>query len=56
MTTESSRVCAPGAPGRGYCGRKSKTPEADWSTVTCSECHAARRADEQAGETDRWTR
>lgn len=54
-TTEKDRTCAEGAPGRGYCGRKTKTPTA-WTAVTCTDCHAARRADEQAGETNRWTK
>lgn len=44
-TPDAHRVCAAGAdPGRGYCGRKTKTP-ADWKRVTCNDCKAARRAD-----------
>lgn len=54
-TTEKDRTCASGAPGRGYCGRKTNTPT-DWDETTCSDCLAARRADVQAGDTDRWTR
>jgi hypothetical protein len=49
--SEKERVCAAGAKrGRAYCGRKNKSPERDWKNVTCPECHAARRADEAAGE------
>lgn len=43
-TPDNARVCGPGQPGRGYCGRKGK-PAADWAGVTCSDCHAAHRAD-----------
>lgn len=53
-TTETARTCAPGNPGRGYCGRKTKTPT-DWDHTTCTDCQAARRADTEAGDT-RWTR
>lgn len=31
--------------GRAYCGRKGAMSK-EWSTVTCSDCHAAHRADE----------
>ncbi|MDD7930096.1 hypothetical protein [Microbacterium thalli] len=34
--------------GRAYCGRKTKNTEKDWNRVTCVDCHAARRADEEA--------
>lgn len=54
-TPEKDRTCAAGAPGRGYCGRKTKTPT-DWEHTTCIDCHAARRADHTAGDTNRWTR
>lgn len=44
--SESQRVCAPNIDtGKAYCGRKNKnTDECD--RVTCSDCQAARRADE----------
>jgi hypothetical protein len=49
-TPDAHRVCAAGEPGRGYCGRKAdaKTTK-DWAQVVCSDCEAARRADEDAG-------
>ncbi|MEV8023684.1 hypothetical protein [Microbacterium sp. NPDC080220] len=34
--------------GRAYCGRKAKTTEKSWTTVTCADCQAARRADEES--------
>ncbi len=49
-TPDKERRCAKGPTGRGYCGRKTKTPEPKWNTVTCSDCLAARRADEAAGD------
>ena len=50
-TTAKDRVCAEGralnsALGKGYCGRSGAPKVADWSKVTCADCHAARRADE----------
>lgn len=46
-TADAHRVCGAGEPGRGYCGRKAdaKTTK-DWSAVVCSDCDAARRADQ----------
>jgi hypothetical protein len=42
------RLCGPGAEtGRAYCGRRS-TEVVDWDAVTCDDCLAARRADEEA--------
>lgn len=46
-TPDAHRVCAPGEPGRSYCGRKDFPTEV-WGKVTCADCHAARRADEEA--------
>ncbi|MDQ1127587.1 hypothetical protein QE428_002620 [Microbacterium sp. SORGH_AS 505] len=34
--------------GRAYCGRKNKDTTKIWKAVTCADCHAARRADEEA--------
>ncbi len=34
--------------GRAYCGRKAKTTDKNWKSVTCVDCHAARRADQEA--------
>lgn len=31
---------------RAYCGRKTKNTD-DWQRVTCEDCKAARRADEE---------
>ncbi|WP_137843838.1 hypothetical protein [Microbacterium sp. 2FI] len=46
-TPDTHRVCGSGAPGRAYCGRKAdKVTTSDWSEVVCSDCTAARRADE----------
>lgn len=49
MPTETTtRSCAPGAdPTHGYCGRKSLATNP--SHVTCKDCGAAIRADQQAG-------
>ncbi|WP_291053681.1 hypothetical protein [Herbiconiux sp.] len=44
--TGSSAVHAPGEAGKAYCGRRAATAAA-WTQVTCSDCHAARRADEE---------
>jgi hypothetical protein len=46
----SDRVCARGAPGRGYCGRKTKDTTEKRVEVTCRDCAAAIRADEGAGQ------
>jgi hypothetical protein len=43
--TGSSDVHARGATGKAYCGRRATTAAA-WPAVTCSDCLAARRADE----------
>lgn len=32
--------------GRAYCGRKTKNTD-EWARVTCKDCQAARRADEE---------
>jgi hypothetical protein len=42
----NDRVCAKGAPGRGYCGRKSKDVTEKRTEVTCVDCAAAIRSDE----------
>lgn len=49
MTTEpTKRSCAPGADtAHGYCGRKNTLTAT--AHVTCRECEAAIRADQQAG-------
>lgn len=48
-TPDAHRRCAVGAePGRGYCGRKAKEATEHWALVVCSDCWAARRADEAA--------
>lgn len=47
-TTDTERICAPNIEtGRAYCGRKNKRTDV-WERVTCSDCHAAARADEEA--------
>jgi hypothetical protein len=35
-----------GVGNRGYCGRMSGVLVSSWDLVRCSDCHAARRADE----------
>lgn len=49
-TPDNVRLCAIGTRGHGYCGRTSSKKTADWAAVTCTDCHAARRADESANE------
>ena len=50
-TPDTHRVCAAGAPGRGYCGRAADKKTTDvWDLVRCSDCSAARRADEAVGD------
>lgn len=46
----SDRVHAPSeTPGRGYCGtNEARNVSGDWVRVTCPNCHAARRADQEA--------
>lgn len=45
-TPDAHRVCAPNIDtGKAYCGRKNKNTD-EWDRVTCSDCAAARRADE----------
>ena len=47
-TTDSERVCAPNLDtNRAYCGRKNKRTD-EWVRVTCSDCHAAARADKES--------
>lgn len=36
--------------GRAYCGRKASRRSAVWTEVTCPDCWAMRRADDEAGE------
>lgn len=46
-TNDSERVCAPNIDtGRSLCGRKNKRTDV-WTRVTCSDCHAAARADKE---------
>lgn len=41
----SDRICAPDIDhNRSYCGRKGQKTDV-WSRVTCTDCHAAWRAD-----------
>lgn len=52
-TAAKDRICADGTGlhatvGRAYCGRSSTKRTPSWDDVTCSECRAARRADEEA--------
>ncbi len=52
-TTAKDRVCAPGTAthgtlGKSYCGRSKVPVSKSWLTVTCSDCKAARDADEEA--------
>lgn len=35
--------------GRAYCGRKVSKRSAVWTAVTCPDCWAMRRADDEAG-------
>lgn len=47
----SARICAPtpeNTKGRGYCGRSNDRTEKHWGAVTCQDCKAARRADDEA--------
>ncbi|GAA4762450.1 hypothetical protein GCM10023351_01090 [Microbacterium gilvum] len=49
-TTDAARVCGPTQdPSRGYCGRKATGAKraTGWNEVTCADCMAARRADEE---------
>lgn len=51
-TTDADRICGPSdRPNRGYCGREAKGAKRtqNWDAVVCADCHAARRADQQAG-------
>jgi hypothetical protein len=42
------RACAPDIDkGHAYCGRKNTRTDV-WDRVTCADCQAARRADEEA--------
>lgn len=45
-TPDVQRVCM-GVKGRGYCGRRSGRLVGDWAAVSCADCIAARRADEE---------
>ena len=46
-TPDSHRVCAPNVDtGKAYCGRRGERT-GTWDQVTCADCHAARRADEE---------
>lgn len=46
-TPDAHRVCFKSLlSDKGYCGRTAKAAYDEWSKVTCSDCHAARRADE----------
>lgn len=46
-TPDAHRVCAPNTgTGKAYCGRKNKDTD-EWDQVTCADCKAARRADEE---------
>lgn len=46
-TPDAHRVCAPNTDtGRAYCGRKNNRTDV-WDRVTCTDCKAARRADEE---------
>jgi len=36
--------------GRAYCGRKVSKRSAAWTAVTCPDCWAMRRADDEAGD------
>lgn len=48
-TPDAHRVCAPSpVKGRGYCGRKNDRT-APFKDATCADCHAAARADKEAG-------
>ena len=51
MTQESTaRTCLATATGqRGYCGRKTLSAATTIADVTCKDCGAAVRADQQAG-------
>jgi hypothetical protein len=46
--TGSSALHAPGAAGRAYCGRRTTSLAKSWASTTCSDCLAARRADQEA--------
>lgn len=41
-----SKIHGPMEGARAACGRKVATIDHSWSTVTCDDCNAARRADE----------
>jgi len=45
-TPDAHRVCfKPVKSEKAYCGRKPKAAVIEWPKVTCSDCHAAHRAD-----------
>jgi hypothetical protein len=47
---DSARVCFKKLNiEKAWCGRKPKVAYDDWARVTCSDCLAARRADEREG-------
>lgn len=49
MSETAARVHGPMPDAtRAACGRKSTPIDHTWKTVTCGDCHAARRADEEA--------
>lgn len=44
-TPDAHRVCAPNI-ARAVCGRKNQHTDV-WERVTCSDCHAAARAEKE---------
>lgn len=47
-STDTERVCYQKLGHKAYCGRQAKVAFDDWSKVTCSDCLAAKRADDEA--------
>lgn len=49
VTPRAEQLHAPGREkGRAYCGRRNVKLAAKWDDVTCPDCGAAYRADEEA--------
>lgn len=48
-TTRGTVIHAAGEsqPGHAYCGRSGNIPPTAWERVTCINCHAAHRADQE---------
>jgi hypothetical protein len=45
VTEERTHAPTTMSASRGYCGRKTRNLTPNWQAVTCTDCHAAHRAD-----------